>query len=163
MKEAGGNVDRVNQLMQVVPENFTVLCGDDGLTVPFMACGASGLVSVTSNLLPGIMNSIVKAGLNQDMGEMLSLQKTFYPLMKGLMTLDSNPVPIKAALAMRGDIQPGIRLPLVPPVGPQHAHGARVDRMAVLLVAHAAGQDAHAVLPYPTRLEFGALREVPFM
>lgn len=78
-----------------------------------MACGASGLVSVTSNLLPGIMNSIVKAGLNQDM-EMLSLQKTFYPLMKGLMTLDSNPVPIKAALAMRGDIQPGIRLPLVP-------------------------------------------------
>jgi len=109
VKEAGGNVDRVNQLMQVVPENFTVLCGDDGLTVPFMACGASGLVSVTSNLVPGIMNSIVKAGLNQDMGEMLSLQKTFYPLMKGLMTLDSNPVPIKAALAMRGDIQPGIR------------------------------------------------------
>ena len=62
------NVDRVNQLMQVVPENFTVLCGDDGLTVPFMACGASGLVSVTSHLLPGIMNSIVKPGLNQDMG-----------------------------------------------------------------------------------------------
>jgi len=114
VKEAGGNVDRVNQLMQVVPENFTVLCGDDGLTVPFMACGASGLVSVTSNLVPGIMNSIVKAGLNQDMGEMLSLQKTFYPLMKGLMTLDSNPVPIKAALAMKGDIQPGVRLPLVP-------------------------------------------------
>ena len=114
VKEAGGNVDRVNQLMQVVPENFTVLCGDDGLTVPFMACGASGLVSVTSNRVPGIMNSIVKAGLNQDMGEMLSLQKKFYPLMKGLMTLDSNPVPIKAALAMRGDIQPGIRLPLVP-------------------------------------------------
>ena len=107
-------MDRVNQLMQVVPENFTVLCGDDGLPVPFMACGASGLVSVTSNLLPGIRNSIVKAGLNQDMGEMLSLQKTFYPWMKGLMTLDSNPVPIKAALAMRGDIQPGIRLPLVP-------------------------------------------------
>lgn len=107
-------MDRVNQLMQVVPENFTVLCGDDGLTVPFMACGASGLVSVTSNLVPGIMNSIVKAGLNQDMGEMLSLQKKFYPLMKGLMILDSNPVPIKAALAMRGDIQPGIRLPLVP-------------------------------------------------
>ena len=99
VKEAGGNVDRVNQLMQVVPENFTVLCGDDGLTVPFMAGGARGLVSVTSNLVPGIMNS---------------LQKKFYPLMKGLMTLDSNPVPIKAALAMRGDIQPGIRLPLVP-------------------------------------------------
>ena len=66
VKEAGGNVDRVNQLMQVVPENFTVLCGDDGLTVPFMACGASGLVSVTSNLVPGIMNSIVKAGYGRN-------------------------------------------------------------------------------------------------
>lgn len=77
VKEAGGNVDRVNQLMQVVPENFTVLCGDDGLTVPFMACGASGLVSVTSNLVPGIMNSIVKAGLNQDMGGMLSSRRHF--------------------------------------------------------------------------------------
>lgn len=114
VKEAGGNVDRVSQLMQVVPEDFTILCGDDGLTVPFMACGASGLVSVSSNLIPGIMNSIVKAGLDKNMAEMLSLQKTFYPLMKGIMTLDTNPVPIKGAMALRGDIQPGVRLPLVP-------------------------------------------------
>lgn len=114
VKEAGGSVDRVNQLMQVVPEDFTVLCGDDGLTVPFMSCGAVGLVSVTSNLVPGIMNDLVQAGLNQDMAEMLRLQKKYYPLMKGLMSLDTNPVPIKAALAMRGDIQDGVRLPLVP-------------------------------------------------
>lgn len=114
VKEAGGSVDRVNQLMQVVPDDFTVLCGDDGLTVPFMSCGASGLVSVTSNLVPDIMNSIVKAGLEQNMVEMLSLQKRFYPLMKGLMSLDTNPVPIKAAMALRGDIKPGVRLPLVP-------------------------------------------------
>lgn len=114
VKEAGGSVDRVNQLMQVIPQDFTVLCGDDGLTVPFMSCGASGLVSVTSNLIPEVMNAIVKAGLNRDMETMLSLQKTFYPLMKGLMTLDTNPVPIKAALSLRGDIQPEIRLPLVP-------------------------------------------------
>lgn len=114
VKEAGGSVDRVNQLMQVVPEDFTILCGDDGLTVPFMSCGAVGLVSVTSNLVPGIMNELVQAGLNQDMAEMLRLQKKYYPLMKGLMSLDTNPVPIKAALAMRGDIQDCVRLPLVP-------------------------------------------------
>lgn len=113
LKEAGGSVERINQLMQVIPDHFTVLCGDDGLTVPFMSCGATGLVSVTSNLVPGIMNSIVKAGLSQNMGEMLSLQKTFYPLMKGLMSLDTNPVPIKMAMALRGDIQPSVRLPLV--------------------------------------------------
>ena len=146
VKEAGGNVDRVNQLMQVVPENFTVLCGDDGLTVPFMACGASGLVSVTSNLLPGIMNSIVKAGLNQDMGEMLSLQKTFYPLMKGLMTLDSNPVPIKAALAMRGDIQPGIRLPLVPLAEEKEAQlSALLSDMISILVTGISGRMGQAI------------------
>ena len=114
VKEAGGSVDRVNQLMQVVPEDFTVLCGDDGLTVPFMACGASGLVSVTSNLVPGIMNSIVKAGLDHNIYFALIHNHIIKPLMKGLMTLDSNPVPIKAALALRGDIQPGVRLPLVP-------------------------------------------------
>lgn len=114
VKEAGGSVDRVNQLMQVVPEDFTILCGDDGLTVPFMSCGAVGLVSVTSNLVPGIMNELVQAGLKQDMAEMLRLQKKYYPLMKGLMSLDTNPVPIKAALAMRGDIQDCVRLPLVP-------------------------------------------------
>ncbi|KAA3291331.1 hypothetical protein F1942_10635, partial [Akkermansia sp. BIOML-A17] len=51
---------------------------------------------------------------DKNMAEMLSLQKTFYPLMKGIMTLDTNPVPIKAAMALRGDIQPGVRLPLVP-------------------------------------------------
>ncbi len=113
IKEAGGNVDRVNQLVQVLPEDFTVLCGDDGLTVPFMACGARGLVSVTSNLAPEEMNAIVNAGLNHDMEAMLILQKKFYPLMKGLMSLDTNPVPIKAALALTGMIRPDLRLPLV--------------------------------------------------
>lgn len=114
LKEAGGSVDRVNQLMQKVPEGFAVLCGDDGLTVPFISCGAVGLVSVTANVAPAQMKALVDAALSGDGRRALELQKKYYPLMKGLMSLDVNPVPIKAALALRGDISWELRLPLAP-------------------------------------------------
>ena len=114
IKEAGGSVDRVNQLVQAVPENFGILSGDDGLTVPFIACGARGLVSVTSNVAPKQMKELVDAALSGDGKRTAALQKKYYPLMKGLMSLDVNPVPIKAALALRGDISWELRLPLAP-------------------------------------------------
>lgn len=114
IKEAGGSVDRVNRLVQAVPEDFAVLCGDDGLTVPFISCGAVGLVSVTSNVAPVQMKELVDAALSGDGKKALALQKKYYPLMKGLMSLDVNPVPIKAALALRGDISWELRLPLAP-------------------------------------------------
>lgn len=113
LKEAGGSVDRVNQLVQEVPEGFSILCGDDGLCLPFMACGAVGLVSVTSNIIPAGMNRLVNACLKFDYKEALELQKKYYPLMKALMTLDNNPVPIKAAMALCGGMSDEIRLPLV--------------------------------------------------
>lgn len=114
IKEAGGNVERVNQLVQALPEEFAVLSGDDGLTVPFISCGAKGLVSVTSNVAPALMKELVTAALSGDGKKALALQKKYYPLMKGLMSLDTNPVPIKAALALRGDITWELRLPLAP-------------------------------------------------
>lgn len=114
IKEAGGSVDRVNRLVQAVPEDFAILCGDDGLTVPFISCGAVGLVSVTSNVAPVQMKELVDAALSGDGKRALALQKKYYPLMKGLMSLDVNPVPIKAALALRGDISWELRLPLAP-------------------------------------------------
>ena len=114
IKEAGGNVDRVNQLIQEVPEHFTVLSGDDPLTVPFMSCGAKGLISVASNLIPEVMVALVNACLKGDYKTAFSLQKQYYPLMRGLMSLDTNPVPIKSALILRGQAQPEFRLPLVP-------------------------------------------------
>ncbi|MEG1740362.1 MAG: 4-hydroxy-tetrahydrodipicolinate synthase [Akkermansia sp.] len=113
VKEAGGSVDRVNQLLQVLPDSFSILCGDDGLCLPFMSCGAVGLVSVTSNLVPDVMNRLVQACLHHDYAEALAIQKKYYPLMKGLMSLDCNPVPIKAAMAMRGGMTDELRLPLV--------------------------------------------------
>ena len=121
IKEAGGSVERVNQLVQVVPEDFGILSGDDGLTVPFIACGARGLVSVTSNVAPKQMKELVDAALSGDGKRTAALQKKYYPLMKGLMSLDVNPVPIKAALALRGDISWELRLPLAPLVEEKRA------------------------------------------
>jgi 4-hydroxy-tetrahydrodipicolinate synthase len=114
LKEAGGSVDRVNQLVQAVPEGFAILCGDDPLTLPFIACGAVGLVSVASNLVPDIIARLVRACLNGSFDEALVIQKQFYPLMRGLMGLDVNPVPIKSAVALQGHCRPEFRLPLAP-------------------------------------------------
>jgi 4-hydroxy-tetrahydrodipicolinate synthase len=114
IKEAGGSVDRVNQLVQALPEEFAILCGDDPLTLPFVACGATGLVSVASNLIPDVMARIVRACLNGSFDEALVLQKQYYPLLRGLMTLDVNPVPVKTAVALQGHCTDELRLPLAP-------------------------------------------------
>ena len=113
IKEAGGSSDRVNKLVQAVPESFTVLSGDDPLTVPFMSVGAVGVVSVAANLIPAVVARQVKAALNGSFDEALEIQKRYYPLFNALMTLDTNPVPIKSALALRGQCTPEFRLPLV--------------------------------------------------
>jgi 4-hydroxy-tetrahydrodipicolinate synthase len=114
IKEAGGSVDRVNQLFQAVPEDFDILSGDDPLTLPFIASGARGLVSVASNLIPDVIVRLVKACNNGDFANALAIQKQYYPLMRGLMSLDVNPVPIKTAVALQGHCTTEFRLPLVP-------------------------------------------------
>jgi 4-hydroxy-tetrahydrodipicolinate synthase len=114
IKEAGGSVDRASQLLQAVPENFDILCGDDPLTLPFIACGARGLISVASNLIPDIMARLVRACLNGSFDEALVIHKQWYPLMRGLMSLDVNPVPIKTAVALQGHCVDEYRLPLTP-------------------------------------------------
>ncbi len=133
IKEAGGSVERVNQLVQALPETFAVLSGDDGLTVPFISCGAVGLVSVTSNVAPAIMKELVDTALSGDGHKALELQKKYYPLMKGLMSLDGNPVPIKAAMAMRGMMSGEIRLPLAPLAESKHPALAALLRQFNLL------------------------------
>jgi 4-hydroxy-tetrahydrodipicolinate synthase len=112
-KEAGGSVDRINELVQAVPAGFEILSGDDPLTLPFMSCGAVGLVSVAGNIIPDVMARLVRACANGSYDEALELQKRYYPLFKTLMTLDTNPVPIKSALALTGKCTPELRRPLV--------------------------------------------------
>ena len=114
IKEAGGSVDRINQLVQATPDGFSILSGDDPLTLPFIACGATGLVSVASNIIPDVMARLVRACLNGSFDEALELQKQYYPLMNGLMSLECNPVPIKTAVALQGHCTPELRLPLAP-------------------------------------------------
>lgn len=114
IKEAGGSVDRINQLVQALPDGFAILCGDDPLTLPFIASGATGLVSVASNLIPEIMIRLVRHCLSDEFPAALDLQKKYYPLMRGLMTLDVNPVPVKTAVSLQGHCSPELRLPLAP-------------------------------------------------
>jgi 4-hydroxy-tetrahydrodipicolinate synthase len=114
VKEAGGSSDRVNQLVQVVPDGFSIVSGDDPLTIPFISVGAVGVVSVAANLVPDVMARLVKACLNGSFDEALEIQKRYYPLMSALMTLDTNPVPIKTALSLCGHCTNEFRLPLVP-------------------------------------------------
>ena len=114
IKEAGGSVDRINQLVQALPAGFGILSGDDPLTLPFIASGANGLVSVAANLIPEIIASLVNHCLAGEFPAALAIQKKYYPLMRGLMSLDVNPVPIKTAVALQGHCSDELRLPLAP-------------------------------------------------
>lgn len=114
IKEAGGSVDRVNQLFSALPSNFEILSGDDPLTLPFMSCGAVGLVSVSSNIVPEVLVKLVQLCLAGEFTAALAHQKQFYPLFRGLMSLEVNPVPIKSAAALMGHCTPELRLPLAP-------------------------------------------------
>ncbi len=113
LKEAGGSSERVNKLIQAVPDSFSILSGDDPLTVPFISVGARGVVSVAANLIPEVIARQVKLLLAGSFPEALQIQKRYYPLLNTLMTLDTNPVPIKSALALCGRCTPEFRLPLV--------------------------------------------------
>ena len=113
IKEAGGSADRVSQLRSALGDRFTILSGDDSLTLPFMAVGAHGVVSVASNVIPREVALMVKAFTQGKPAAALKLHAKFYPLFKDLF-IESNPVPVKAALAMLGLCEEQYRLPLVP-------------------------------------------------
>lgn len=113
MKEAGGNPDRVSQLRAALGPKFTILSGDDSLTLPFMAVGAQGVISVASNVIPREVAAMVDAFRKGDSSAALKLHAKFYPLFKDLF-IETNPIPVKAALAMMGLMAAEYRLPLVP-------------------------------------------------
>jgi len=113
IKEAGGTPDRVSQLRAALGQKFTILSGDDSLTLPFMAVGAQGVVSVASNVIPRQVSRMVRAFAEGRTTEAARLHHQYYPLFKDLF-IETNPVPVKAAMAMMGLIQEEYRLPLVP-------------------------------------------------
>src|SRR6266704_3465171 len=113
IKEAGGNPDRVSQLRAALGPRFEIVSGDDALTLPFMAVGAQGVISVASNVIPRQVAQMVRAFAAGKMHAALKLHQKYYPLFKDLF-IETNPAPVKAALAMLGQIEEDYRLPLVP-------------------------------------------------
>jgi 4-hydroxy-tetrahydrodipicolinate synthase len=111
IKEASGSVERVSELRRRLPDAFTILSGDDSLTLPFMAVGAAGVVSVASNLFPSEVIALVRACESGDLRSAEKLHRQLLPLFKDLF-IEPNPVPVKTALGWRGAMSPEIRLPL---------------------------------------------------
>lgn len=113
IKEAGGVTERVRQLRAALPEAFEILSGDDVLTIDFMKAGAVGVVSVASNLIPGAMADLTRAMLEGRVGDAESIHAKYEELFGAFLKLDTNPVPIKAALSLVGECLPKLRLPMV--------------------------------------------------
>lgn len=111
IKEASGSVERVAELFRRMPAAFTILSGDDGLTLPFMAAGAAGVVSVASNLLPAKVAELVRAIGDGDLNKARALHGRLMPLFRDLF-IEPNPVPVKTALSWRGEMTADVRLPL---------------------------------------------------
>ena len=112
IKEAGGSVDRVDQIKQALGNDMVVLSGDDSLTLPFMSVGAEGVISVASNLYAREIGQMVKLAAANDFGRAAKLHRKLYPAFKGLF-IEPNPVPIKVALVRAGIISSGeVRSPL---------------------------------------------------
>jgi len=111
IKEASGSVERVSELRRRLAEAFTILSGDDSLTLPFMAVGAAGVVSVASNLFPAEVCALVRACESGDLKSAAKLHRKLLPLFKDLF-IEPNPVPMKTALGWRGAMSGEVRLPL---------------------------------------------------
>ena len=109
IKEAGGSVERVSAILDAC--GLTVLSGDDMLTLPMMSVGAQGVVSVASNLVPGLVGDLVRAATRGDLAAAGCLHARLYHLFRDLF-IDTNPVPVKCAMAMTGRIEEIYRLPL---------------------------------------------------
>ena len=127
VKEASGDYTQRMDLVLHRPDGFVMLSGDDEATFPMMALGGEGVISVTANLVPERMIAIVRKMQEGDTASARTLHYELLPLMSALMKLDTNPIPIKAALALTGQIGEHYRLPMTP-----LATGARAQLQKVL-------------------------------
>jgi 4-hydroxy-tetrahydrodipicolinate synthase len=114
VKEASGNIAQMTQVIQQVPGEFLVLSGDDALTLPLVAMGGRGLISVASNVIPAEMTRLVQLCLEGEFKSARALQRKLLPLID-VNFIETNPSPVKAAMAEMGLLEPVWRLPLVPP------------------------------------------------
>jgi len=113
IKEAAGSLDQVSELIEVCPKDFTLLSGDDSLTLPKLSVGGKGVISVIANIVPQDMAEMCNAWFKGDIKRARELHHKMFPLVKALF-IETNPIPIKTAMGLLGFCSSELRLPLVP-------------------------------------------------
>jgi 4-hydroxy-tetrahydrodipicolinate synthase len=114
LKEASGNISQMAALANAVPDDFAILSGDDAIALPLFALGGRGVISVASNEIPAEIVRLCQHGLRGEFEEVRAIHRKYLPLME-INFIESNPIPVKAALALMGLLEPVWRLPMVPP------------------------------------------------
>jgi 4-hydroxy-tetrahydrodipicolinate synthase len=114
VKEASGNISQMASIAALVPEHFVILSGDDAITLPLFALGGRGVISVASNEIPAEMAKLCNLALQNDFSGARNIHTHYLPLME-VNFVESNPIPVKAAMTKMGLLQAAWRLPLVPP------------------------------------------------
>jgi 4-hydroxy-tetrahydrodipicolinate synthase len=114
IKEASGNISQMAMLANSVPDDFAILAGDDAIALPLFALGGRGVISVASNEIPAEMAQLCRYGLSGKFAEARAIHRRYLPLME-INFVESNPIPVKAALALMGLLNPVWRLPMVAP------------------------------------------------
>ena len=132
VKEASGNLAQIIDIKRQAPEGFSVLSGNDDQTLPLMACGADGVISVASNVAPEQMKALTRAVAASDLKEAIRLNNSLMPLYHACF-VESNPIPAKAALSLMGLCSDEMRLPLLPATGGTRTLLADVLRKLQLL------------------------------
>lgn len=132
VKEASGDIAQIIDIKRQAPEGFTVLSGNDDQTLPLMACGADGVISVASNVAPEQMKALTRAVAASDLKEAIRLNNSLMPLYHACF-VESNPIPAKAALSLMGLCRDEMRLPLLPATGGTRTLLADVLRKLELL------------------------------
>ena len=132
VKEASGDLAQIVDIKRQAPEGFTVLSGNDDQTLPLMACGADGVISVASNVAPEQMKALTRAVAASDLKEAIRLNNSLMPLYHACF-VESNPIPVKAALSLMGLCRDEMRLPLLPATGGTRTLLADVLRKLELL------------------------------
>lgn len=132
VKEASGNLAQIIDIKRQAPEGFAVLSGNDDQTLPLMACGADGVISVASNVAPEQMKALIRAVAASDLKEAIRLNNSLMPLYHACF-VESNPIPAKAALSLMGLCSDEMRLPLLPATGGTRTLLADVLRKLQLL------------------------------
>jgi len=140
VKEASGNISQIAEVFNHVPESFLVFSGDDAITIPVIALGGVGIISVCSNEIPKEMSQLTAAALDNDWEKARSLQRQYLRLMQANF-LESNPMPVKAVLAMMGRIEEVLRLPMLPVKPETRSKLEKIAAEVGLLHVHASVSD----------------------